>query len=167
MDMNSITIISGLVAFVVAYAAVIDSDGGWSGDVGPIRWSFSGSWASSMAAVLALLSILTGISTAGGLLIALGVVMVLAPLIYKGMGEKGGASKPVFFIVSAIMTWATFTILYMIAVSVPALVEPLPLLPTLVINASLVLALVGAVINSARSLAEALAGDGSAAWTLP
>ena len=53
MDVNSMIIISGLVAFVVAYAAVRDSEDGWSGDVGPMRWSFTGSWASSIAIVLA------------------------------------------------------------------------------------------------------------------
>ena len=65
------------------------------------------------------------------------------------------------------MTWATFSILYLAATSVPNLVASMPLLSTLTINAALVLALVGAVLHSARSLASATSGDGSTAWNLP
>ena len=167
MDINSMIIISGLLAFLVAYAAVRDSDGGWAGSVGPMRWSFSGSWASSIAVVLALVLTITGLGGSGGMLLGLGLVMVLAPLIYKGIGNPLAASKRVFFVVAAIMTWATFAILYVAATAVPALVESLPLLSDLIIDATLVLALIGAVMNSARSLAEAVSGGGSGAWTLP
>ena len=166
MDLNSMIIISGLVAFLVAYAAVHDSGGGWGGTVGPMRWSFSGSWASSSAVILALVLTFIGMDVTG-LLLGLGLLMVLAPLIYKGMAGPGGASKLVFFIVSAIMTSATLGILYAAATKVPALIESLPLLSVLIIDASLVLALVGAVMHSAGSLADAVSGDGSGAWNLP
>ena len=102
-----------------------------------------------------------------GLLLGLGLTMVLAPLIYKGMAGGAGASKPVFFIVSAMMTWATLAILYTAATKVPALVQSLPLLSKLIMNAVLVLAVVSAVMHSARSLADAVSGDGSGAWNLP
>ena len=167
MDVNSMIIISGLVAFVVAYAAVYDSDGGWSGPVGPMCWSFSGSWASSSAVVLALVLTLTGASSGTSQVFGLGVVMVLVPLIYKGLGQSGGASKIIFLISSAMMSWATFSILYVAATSVPNLVQMMPMVPMLIVNAALVLALVGAVLHSARSLASAASGDGSAAWNLP
>ena len=54
MDTNSMIIVSGLLALLVAYAAVRDSEGGWQGTVGSMEWSFSGSWASSSAVILAL-----------------------------------------------------------------------------------------------------------------
>ena len=167
MDVNSMIIISGLVAFVVAYAAVLDSEGGWAGAVGPMRWTFSGSWASSSAVVLALVLSLTGLGAGAPQVFGFGFVMILVPLIYKGLGQEGGASKVVFFIFSAMMTWATFSILYVAATNVPNLVESVPLLSTLIIDAALVLALVGAILHSARSLSAAAAGDGSAAWNLP
>lgn len=167
MDVNSMIIISGLVAFVVAYAAVLDSEGGWSGVVGPMHWSFSGSWASSSAVVLAAVLTLTGLAAGTPQILGFGFVMVLVPLIYRGLGQAGGASKVVFFIFSAMMSWATFSILYVAATNVPNLVESMPLLSGLIIDAALVLALVGAVLHSARSLASAASGDGSAAWNLP
>ena len=167
MDTNSMIIISGLLALLVAYAAVRDSEGEWQGTVGPMEWSFSGSWASSSAVILA--SVLTFVSAdvSTALLLGLGLMMVLAPLIYKGMAGGAGASKPVFFIVSAMMTWATLAILYTAATKVPALVQSLPLLSKLIMNAVLVLAVVSAVMHSARSLADAVSGDGSGAWNLP
>ena len=167
MDVNSMIIISGLVAFVVAYAAVLDSDGVWSGPVGPMRWSFSGSWASSSAVVLALVLSVTGLGTGAPQVFGFGFVMVLVPLIYKGLGQAGGASKLIFLISSAVMSWATFSILYVAATSVPNLLQTMPIVPELVVNAALVLALVGAVLHSARSLKAAASGDGSAAWNLP
>ena len=167
MDTNSMVIISGLVALLVAYAAIRDSDAGWSGTVGPMRWTFSGSWASSSAVVLALVLTFLGVDLSNGMLIGLGLMMIFAPLIYKGMGDAGGASKPVFFIVSAVMTWGTLGILYVAATKVPIFIGSLPILPTVIIEASLVLALVGAVFSSARCLSDAASGDGSAAWTLP
>ena len=164
MDMNSMIIISGLVALLVAYAGVKDSHGGWEGTVGPMRWSFSGSWASSTAVVLVLvLTLFRGMEP----LLGLGLMMVLTPLIYRGLGGTSGASKPVFFIVSVMMTWATLATLYAAATQVPTLLQSLPLVPTLIIDASLVLAVVGAVMHSARSLADAASGDGSGAWNLP
>lgn len=167
MDTNSMIIVSGLVAILVAYAAVRDSKDGWGGTVGPMRWTFSGSWASSSAVVLALVLTLIGIDPSRGMLLGLGLVMVLAPMIYRGIGDAEGASKPIFFVVSATMTSATLAILYAAATQVPTLVGSLPLLPTLIIDASLVLAVIGAVMNSARSLASAVSGDGSGAWNLP
>lgn len=167
MDTNSMIILSGLVAFVVAYAAVRDSEGGWSGAVGPVRWSFSGSWASSIAVVLALVLSLSGVSGGTPQIFGLGFVMVLVPLIYKGLGQEGGASKLVFLIFSTMITWATFSILYVTATNVPNLVGSLPVLSELIIDAALVLALIGAVLHSARSLASAVSGDGSEAWNLP
>ena len=166
MDTNSIITISGVVALLVAYAAVRDSDGGWTGSVGPMRWSWSVSWASSIAVVLAL--VLALFDLAGGMtLLGLGLMMLLAPMIYRGVGGSGGAPKVAFFIVSGLMTWSTFAILYLAATTVPSLIEPLSLVPTIIIDAALVLALVGAVMHSARSLAAAASGDGAAAWDLP
>ena len=167
MDTNSMIIVSGLVALLVSYAAVHDSQGGWRGSVGPMRWSFSGSWASSVAAVLALVLTLFGMDASGGPVLGLGLVLVLAPLVYRGMAGDAGVSKLVFFIVSSLITWATLSILYVAATSVPDLIESLPVLTTIIIDAALVLALVGAVMNSARTLATAVSGDGSEAWTLP
>lgn len=166
MDTNSIISISGLVALLVAYAAVRDSDGGWVGNVGPMRWSWSVSWSSSIAVLLALALTLLGL-VRDGTALGLGLLMVLAPLIYRGMGTSDGAPKVAFFIVSSLMTWATFAILYLAATTVPSLIETLSLVPTIIINAALVLALVGTVMNSARSLAGAASGDGAAAWNLP
>ena len=156
----------GLVALLIAYAAVRDSQDGWSGTVGPLRWSFAGSWSSSIAVVLALVLVLLGLG-AQATLVAFGILAVLAPLIYKGIGRSDGASKPVFFIVAAIMTWSTLVILYTAATAVPNLVSTMPIVSVLVIDAALVLALLGAVINSVRNLAAAASGDGSEAWILP
>ncbi len=156
---------SGLVALLIAYAAVRES-GGWSGTTGPMQWSFSGSWASSIAAVLAIIVTLLGIDPTRGLALGLGVTMILTPFIYRGLGN-GAASKPVFFIATALMAWATLSILYIAAVAVPDLVESLPLLAGLVIDVALILALIGAVLHVARSLAAAVSTDGSEAWTLP
>ena len=166
MDTNSIIIISGLVALLVTYAAVRDSEGGWTGTVGPMRWSWSVSWSSSIAVVLALTLTLLGV-VRDGTVLGLGVLMVIAPLIYRGMANSDGTPKAAFFIVSGLITWATFAILYVAATMVPALVDPLPLVPTIIIDAALVLALVGTVLHSARSLAAAASGDGAAAWNLP
>lgn len=166
MDTNSIIIISGLVALLVTYVAIRDSDGGWTGTVGPMRWSWSVSWSSSIAVVLALALTLLGL-VRDGTVLGLGVLMVLAPLIYRGIGNSDGAPKVTFFIVAGLMTWATFAILYMAATMVPNLIDPLSLLPTIIIDAALVLALVGTVMHSARSLAAAASGDGAAAWNLP
>ena len=167
MDVNSMILVSGLLALLVAYAAVRDSQEGWSGSVGAVRWSFSASWASSTAAVLALVLTLFGLDDSHGLALGMGMVLVLAPLIHRGMGGADGASKQVFFIVAALTTWATLSILYLAATRVPDLVESLPLLSALVVDAALVLALLGAVIHSARSLADAASGAGSGMWTLP
>ena len=167
MDTNSMIIISGLLALLVAYAAVRDSEGEWQGTVGPMEWSFSGSWASSSAVILALVLTFVIADMSTLLLFGFGLMMLLAPLIYKGMAGAAGASKPVFFIVSAMMTWATLAILYTAATKVPALVQSLPLLSRLIMNAVLVLAVVSAVMHSARSLADAVSGDGSGAWNLP
>lgn len=167
MNVNSMIIISGLVAFVVTCAAVRDSEGRWSGTVGPMRWSISGSWASSSAVVIAFVFFLVFEDRSSAQLFAFGLVAVLVPLIYRGLGQAGGASKAVFFICSTLVTWATFSILYLAAISVPDLMGSQPLLTKLVVNAALVLALVGAVLHSARSLASAASGDGSAAWDLP
>lgn len=164
MDTNSIITVSGVVALLVAYAAVRDSEGGWTGKVGPMRWSLSVSWSSSIAVLVALTLTLLG-DPRGAL--GLGLMMVLAPLIFRGMGTSGGAPKVVFFIVSGVMTWATFAILYLAAVSVPTVTGSYPLLARIVIDAALVLALVGAVMHSARTLAAAASGDGAAAWNLP
>ena len=166
MNSQSMIVAIGLVALLIAYAAVRDSRDGWSGTVGPLKWSFSGSWSSSIAVVLALVLVLLG-SGAQATLVAFGILAVLAPLIYKGIGRSEGASKPVFFIVSAIMTWSTLVILYTAATAVPSLVSTLPILSVLVINAALVLAILGAVMNSVRNLAAAASGDGSEVWTLP
>ncbi|MDE0138295.1 MAG: hypothetical protein OXM57_08355 [bacterium] len=167
MNPQSMIIAIGLVALLIAYAAVRDSRDGWSGTVGPLKWSFSGSWSSSIAVVLALVLVLFGLGAQANTLAGFGILSVLAPLIYKGIGGSEGASKPVFFIVSAIMTWSTLVILYTAATVVPNLTSTLPILPVLVINAALVLALLGAVINSVRNLAAAASGDGSEAWILP
>lgn len=166
MNPQSMIVAIGLVALLIAYAAVRDSQDGWSGTVGPLKWSFSGSWSSSIAVVLALVLVLLGLGTQATLL-AFGILTVLAPLIYKGIGQSEGASKPVFFVVSAIMTWSTLVILYTAATAVPSLVSTLPILSVLVIDAALVLAILGAVINSVRNLATAASGDGSEAWILP
>ena len=165
MESNWMIVISGLVALLVTYTAVRDSEGGWSGVVGPMRWSFSGSWASSSAAVLAVVLTLT--TPSGSLPLGFGLVMVLAPMIYRGLGGFQGATKPVFFIFSGVMTWATFYILYAAATTVPGLVTSLPLLPALVIDVSLVLALIGAVLHGARSLARAVHEGEPAGWILP
>ena len=166
MDTNSIIIISGLVALLVTYVAVRDSEGGWTGTVGPMRWSWSVSWSSSIAVVLAVALTLLGL-VRDGTALGLGLMMVLAPLIYRGLGTSGSAPKVAFFIVSSLMTWATFAILYLAAIMVPNLIESLSLVPTIIIDAGLVLALVGAVMHSARCLASAVSGDGAAAWHLP
>lgn len=166
MDSNSIVTISGLVALLVTYAAVRDSEGGWTGTVGPMRWTWSVSWSSTIAVVLALVLTLFGLAR-GFTLLGLGLMMVLAPMIYRGMGNSGGAPKVAFFIVSGLMTWSTFAILYLAATTVPSLIEPLSLVPTIVIDAALVLAVVGTVMHSARSLAAAASSDGTAAWNLP
>ena len=99
--------------------------------------------------------------------LGLGLMTVLAPLIFGGMGTSGGAPKVVFFIVSGIMTWATFAILCLAAVSVPTVTGSYPLLARIIIDAAMVPALVGAVVHSARTLAAAASGDGAAAWNLP
>ncbi|MDE0168891.1 MAG: hypothetical protein OXS29_05165 [bacterium] len=164
MDTNSIISVSGVVALLVAYAAVRDSEGGWTGRVGPMRWSLSVSWSSSIAVLLALALTLLGDPRG---VFGLGLLMVLTPLIFRGMGTSEGAPKVVFFIVSGVMTWATFAILYLAAVSVPALTGSLPLLARIVIDAALVLAMVGAVMHSARTLAAAASGDGAEVWNLP
>ena len=99
--------------------------------------------------------------------LGLGLMTVLAPLIFGGMGTSGGAPKVVFFIASGIMTWATFAILYLAAVGVPTVTGSYPLLARMVIDAAMVMALRGAVMQSARTLAAAASGDGAAAWNLP
>ena len=166
MDTNSIIIISGLVALLVTYVAVRDSEGGWTGTVGPMRWSWSMSWSSSVAVLLALALTLLGL-VRDGTALGFGLMMVLAPLIYRGLGTPAGAPKAAFFIVSSLMTWATFAILYLAATSVPSLIEPLSMVPTIIIDAALVLSLVGTVLHSARSLAAAASSEGAAAWNLP
>jgi len=99
--------------------------------------------------------------------LGLGLLMVLAPLSYRGMGTSGDAPKVACFIVSGLMTWATFAILYLAAIMVPPLIGSLSLVPTMIIDAGLVLALVGAAMHSARCLTAAVSGDGAAAWHLP
>ncbi len=167
MDVNSMITISGLVAFVVAYAAVSDSEGRWRGTVGPMRWSLSGSWASSSAVAIGLAFFIISEDHISGQLFGFALVALLAPLIYKGLGRSGGASKQVFFICSVLVSWATFSILYVAATSIPDLIGSLPLLSKLIVNATLVLALVGTVLHTARSLAAAVSGDGSTVWDLP
>ena len=168
MSADAIIIVSGLAAFLAAYAAVRDSEGGCRGEVGPLRWSFSDSWASTSAALAALVFSLLD-AEAPGPMLGFGVLLLTAPLIYKGLsgGGGGGASKRVFLIASTIATWSTFTILWLAALRVPGLLETLPLLPSFAVYAALVLTLAGAFINAFRTLSKATAGDPSEAWTLP
>ena len=167
MSADTIIIVSGLAAFLAAYAAVRDSEGGCRGEVGPLRWSFSDSWASTSAALAALVFSLLD-AEAPGPMLGFGVLLLTAPLIYKGLSSGGGgASKRVFLIASTTATWSTFTILWLAALRVPGLLETLPLLPAFAVYAALALALAGAFISACRSLSKAAAGDPSEAWTLP
>ncbi len=165
MHPESMTIGIGLVALLIAYAAVRDSREQWLGAVGPIRWSFSASWATSTALVLAATFTLIGLGPRA-MLAGFGILAVLTPLIYRGMGSPEGAPKPVFFVVATIMTWSTLVILYTAAVSVPSLLTDLPLASLLVVEAALILALLGAVRSSTRNLMAAAGGE-TDTWTLP
>lgn len=179
MSADIIIIGTGLVAFLVAYAAVRDSAEGCGGRVGPLRWNFSGSWASTSAVLIALVFSITNaplmmlqkedwdILFYAPSMLGLGLLMLIAPLIYKGLSGGEGASKRIFLVFSTVMTWSTFAILSMAALAVSNLVGPLPVLPTLAVYAVLVLALAGALMNASRSLANAASGDPSEAWTLP
>ena len=179
MSADTIIIGSGLVAFLVAYAAVRDSAEGCGGRVGPLRWNFSDSWASTSAVLVALVFSVTNIPgimlMEEGMdvvfytpaMLGLGLLMLIAPLIYKGLSSGEGASKRVFLVFSTVMTWSTFAILCMAALAVSSLVGHLPVLPTLAVYAVLVLVLAGALMNASRSLANAASGDPSEVWTLP
>lgn len=178
MGIDSIIIVSGLAAFLAAYSAVRDSEEGCGGRVGPLLWNFSDSWASTSAVIIALVFSVTDIPAMmlkedpyarfdAPAMLGLGLLMLIAPLIYKGFSRGGSASKRVFLIVSTIMTWSTFAILYMAASAAPGLLSPLPILASLIVYAALALALAGSFINAYRSLSKAAAGDPSEAWTLP
>ncbi|MCY3540097.1 MAG: hypothetical protein OXH10_09630 [bacterium] len=166
MDPNAMIVAIGLVSVLIVYAAVRDSQEGWDGTVGPLRWSFSESWASSIAVVLALVLVLLGVGSQANLA-AFGILAVLTPLIYRGIGPADGASKPVFFVASALITWSTLVILYLAATVVPVLVSALPVGTKLVIHAALILALLGALATTVRNLSTALSGRGRHGWTLP
>jgi len=43
MDPNAMIVAIGLVSVLIVYATVRDSQDGWDGTVGPLRWSFSDS----------------------------------------------------------------------------------------------------------------------------
>ncbi len=167
MNVNSMITISGLVAFVVTFAAVSDSKGRWKGTVGPMRWSFSGSWASSSAVVIGFAFFLVSGDRNSAQLFGFALVALLVPLIYKGLGQTSGTSKQVFFVCSALVTWAIFSILYLTATTIPELIGSVPLLTEMIVNAGLALVLVGTVLHSARSLAVAASGDSSTVWDLP
>jgi len=116
--------------------------------------------------VLALVMVLLGVSSQASL-VGFGILAVLTPLIYRGIGPSDGASKPVFFVASTLITWSTLVILYLAATSVPGLVQALPVGPKLVIHAALILALLGALATTVRNLSAAVSGGGRRGWTLP
>ena len=178
MGIDSIIIVSGLAAFLAAYSAVRDSEEGCRGRAGPLLWNFSDSWASTSAVIIALVFSVTDIPAMmlkedryarfdAPAMLGLGLLMLIAPLIYKGFSSGGSASKRVFLIFSTIMTWSTFAIFCTAALAVPSLLSPLPILLSFTVYAALALALAGAFINAYRSLSKAAAGDPSEAWTLP
>ena len=159
-------IVTGLIAVLIAYAAVQDSGGGWEGTVGPMTWNLSRSWASSVAAVIALTFLIGSPEGGEDMIFVFAALLVFSPLIYHGLAGDDGASKMIFFVSAALITWATLGLLVFAAVAVPNVIHGVSIVPRLVLNSAMILAIVAAIMNASRGLAAG-ASSGAEGWTLP
>lgn len=167
MDLNTTVIITGLIATLIAYAAVQDSEDGWDGTVGPMTWNISQSWASTTAAVIAIIFLLGAGDSSQNLIFVFGALLLFSPLIYRGLTGEGGASKLVFFVAATLNTWATFGLLVVAAINVPDLIASTSIVPRLVLNGAMILAIVAAFMNASRGLTAAASSSEPGAWILP
>ena len=166
MDINSIVIITGLIAALVVYAAVQDSWNGWEGTVGPMTWSLSGSWSTTAAAIVAIALLFV---SGGGeeFVFSFGALLLFGPLIYSGFGKDGVASKSMFFVAATLITWATFTLLAIAAAVMPEAARQVSIVPRMLLGAAVIATLLAAIANASRALTKAASTNGSEGWTLP
>ncbi len=165
MDSNTLVIVTGLVAALVAFAAVRDS--GWDGTVGDLTWSVGGSWVTSSAAIIALVLVVAR-DTSDDLatVFLFGLILLFTPLIYRGLAGSDGAPKALFFVAGTLMTWATLALLATAALAIPEIArDELSTVPLLVVDAVAITAILAALVAASRSMV--VATTGSKTWTLP
>ncbi len=168
MDSNTLVIVTGLIAVLVALAAVQDSEGGWTGRVGDLNWSLSGSWVTTSAAVIALvlLIVFSDSDEAFATAFLFGLLLLFTPLIYRGLSGDDGASKLVFFATGGLAAWSSLVLLAFAAQAVPSIARSeLQTVPLLLVNAAAIAAILAAIVATSRVLNAAAASDGE--WTLP
>jgi hypothetical protein len=168
VDSNVVVIITGLIAALVVYAAVQDSWNGWEGTVGPMTWSFSKSWITTSAAIVAIVYLFSfyGEGSDVGASAVFGFILLFVPLIYQGLGG-GAASKKVFFLVGTLLAWAIFTLILTAVSGIPSVVAGYAIVPRLVLDSVMIVTLLAAIVGTGRVLTAAASGNGTETWTLP
>ena len=167
MDTNAIVIITGLVALLIAHAAVQDAGGGTPPS--SIVWRFSESWTTSVAALVAITSIFF-LSVEADIVVMFGLMLLLGPLIYKGFAAANGASMPLFMAVGTLMGWATLAIFLTVIGEIFHITRgELSIVPRLVLNGFAIAAVLAAAAAISSALRAGASGrsltDG--AWKLP
>ena len=168
MDTNSLVIITGLIAALIAYAAV--QDAGASSPPTTMQWRFGESWTTSAAAIAAIAAI-GFLGAEEGMTVVFAFMLLLGPLLYKGVSGSGNGSMGLFLVVGTLMGWATLAILTQVTSLVFFVTrDELTLIPRLLMNGVAVAALLAAVLSIHTALRSAVSGSNIAsqgAWTLP
>lgn len=185
MNEATVVIFAGLLAALASVAAWKESGGGAPAG---LRWSPTESWVTTSAVILAWVMTAYadpatgGDSLSGGLIgdndldgffdpgtsrapLVFGLILVLSPLIHRGLSGGGRSTRLGFGITAGVVAWAAFSVIIISSFRIAGLVDGYPLLPRLLVLAALTAAVLGVFINTARSLAAVASPD--APWTLP
>lgn len=185
MNEATVVIFAGLLAALASVAAWKESGGGAPAG---LRWSPTESWVTTSAVILAwvmtayadpatevdsLLGGLIGDNDLDGLFdpgasrapLVFGLILVLSPLIHRGLSGGGRSTRLSFGITAGVVAWAAFSVIIISSFRIAGLVDAYPLLPRLLVLAALAAAVLGVFINTARSLAAVSSPE--APWTLP
>lgn len=169
METNALVVMSGLIAALVAYGAIQDADSATA--PATMEWKLGGSWTTSSAAIAALTAIAFLDTSGDAILVVFGVMLLLGPVLYKGLSGSGNASIHAFFLVGTVMGWATIAILATVGRRVFEITRfDLSLIPRLVLNGVAVAAVLAAIASYYTGLRAAASGgpkSASGSWTLP
>ena len=169
MDTNSLVIISGLIAALLAYSAVQDSDSAAAPPA--MRWRLAESWTTSAAALAALTAVGFLGAEDDGVMVMFAFILLLGPILYKGFSGMGSASMSLFVTVGTLMAWATLAILTRVSMLIFSTTRAeLTVVPRLVLNTVVIgalLAAAGAIYTGLRSAAQGTNLTADGAWTLP
>lgn len=169
MDTNSLVIVTGLLALLAAYGAIQES--GAVSAPASMRWRFQQSWTTSAAAIAALASIAFLGGEDESIIVVFGLVLLLGPLVYRGFSGSASSSVSLLMIVGAVMGWASLAILGRLASGIFSATRfELSVVPRMVINTFVILALLAALMSIYKGLRDAATGEGldeDGSWVLP